>query len=226
MALFATLGQLAVQWATADRPFEGNIHSAVVTQCVEAIRNAKQVELYYRSGVSASGCPKLASARMQSAQNSLNLIEGNVAAILLVSNGQIADQRMIEEFALTISSTTKALQRPVDVAATMEVRSPQECETIFDYVENPGQARLQHGAIRLAEGGGLFALPIVYEAMRSTVGNNDSQTPSGFEQLDFGKVSGDIAANSRTALDEPMSFVTAEVAKMCNRALSYLPRVS
>ena len=42
---------------------------------------------------------------------------------------------------------------------------------IKDHVENPGQTPLQHGAIRLGAGGGLFALPIVYEAMRSTIGN-------------------------------------------------------
>jgi hypothetical protein len=43
---------------------------------------------------------------------------------------------------------------------------------IKDHVENPGQTPLQQGAIRLAAGGGLFALPIVYEAMRTTIGNN------------------------------------------------------
>jgi ABC-type spermidine/putrescine transport system permease subunit II len=43
---------------------------------------------------------------------------------------------------------------------------------IKDHVENPGQTPLQQGAIRLAAGGGLFALPIVYEAMQTTIGNN------------------------------------------------------
>ena len=42
---------------------------------------------------------------------------------------------------------------------------------IKDHVENPGQTKLQEGAIRLAAGGGLFALPIVYEAMRNTIGD-------------------------------------------------------
>lgn len=41
---------------------------------------------------------------------------------------------------------------------------------IKDHVENPGQTPLKDGAIRLAAGGGLFALPIVYEAMLTTVG--------------------------------------------------------
>lgn len=43
---------------------------------------------------------------------------------------------------------------------------------IKDHVENPGQTPLQQGAIRLAAGGGLFALPIVYEAMRTTIGDD------------------------------------------------------
>lgn len=43
---------------------------------------------------------------------------------------------------------------------------------IKDHVENPSQTPLKDGAIRLAAGGGLFALPIVYEAMFLTVGEN------------------------------------------------------
>ena len=47
---------------------------------------------------------------------------------------------------------------------------------IKDHVENPSQTPLKDGAIRLAAGGGLFALPIIYEAMINTVGNNGAQT--------------------------------------------------
>lgn len=43
---------------------------------------------------------------------------------------------------------------------------------IKDHVENPAQTPLKDGAIRLAAGGGLFALPIIYEAMLETVGSN------------------------------------------------------
>jgi hypothetical protein len=42
---------------------------------------------------------------------------------------------------------------------------------IKDHVENPSQTQLSHGAIRLAAGGALFALPIVYEAMQETIDN-------------------------------------------------------
>ncbi len=42
---------------------------------------------------------------------------------------------------------------------------------IKDHVENPTQTPLKDGAIRLAAGGGLFALPILFEAMFETVGS-------------------------------------------------------
>jgi len=40
---------------------------------------------------------------------------------------------------------------------------------IKDHVENPTQTPLKDGAIRLAAGGALFALPIVLEAMAETI---------------------------------------------------------
>lgn len=45
---------------------------------------------------------------------------------------------------------------------------------IKDHVENPTQTPLKDGAIRLAAGGALFALPIVYQAMLSTIQGGDS----------------------------------------------------
>ncbi len=47
---------------------------------------------------------------------------------------------------------------------------------IKDHVENPNNTPLKDGAIRLAAGGGLFALPIVYSAMWNTIGNNTDTT--------------------------------------------------
>ena len=43
---------------------------------------------------------------------------------------------------------------------------------IKDHVENPSNTPLKDGAIRLAAGGALFALPIIFEAMTNTAGNN------------------------------------------------------
>ncbi|MCB1532654.1 MAG: hypothetical protein KDJ35_07280 [Alphaproteobacteria bacterium] len=42
---------------------------------------------------------------------------------------------------------------------------------IKDHVENPSQTPMKDGAIRLATGGALFALPIVFEAMTQTIGD-------------------------------------------------------
>lgn len=42
---------------------------------------------------------------------------------------------------------------------------------VKDHVENPGQTPLKDGAIRMASGGALFALPIVYESMANTIGD-------------------------------------------------------
>lgn len=41
---------------------------------------------------------------------------------------------------------------------------------IKDHVENPAQTPLKDGAIKLLAGGALFALPMLIEAMTSTVG--------------------------------------------------------
>jgi glycerol uptake facilitator-like aquaporin len=45
---------------------------------------------------------------------------------------------------------------------------------VKDHVENPSQTALKDGAIRLAVGGGLFALPIITQAMQDLV--NDGTT--------------------------------------------------
>lgn len=49
---------------------------------------------------------------------------------------------------------------------------------IKDHVENPTQTPLKDGAIRLAAGGALFALPILFEAMLETVGSDGQATTS------------------------------------------------
>ena len=43
---------------------------------------------------------------------------------------------------------------------------------IKDHVENPSNTPLKDGAIRLCAGGALFALPIIFESMTNTSGNN------------------------------------------------------
>lgn len=56
---------------------------------------------------------------------------------------------------------------------------------IKDHVENPTQTPLQHGAIRLTAGGGLFALPIVYEAMSNTVGTGTTVSAAELSKVNF-----------------------------------------
>ena len=47
---------------------------------------------------------------------------------------------------------------------------------IKDHVENPTQTPMKDGAVRLAAGGALFALPIMFEAMSNTIGNTNVNT--------------------------------------------------
>lgn len=47
---------------------------------------------------------------------------------------------------------------------------------IKDHVENPGNTPLKDGAIRLAAGGALFALPIIYQASLETIGSKGKTT--------------------------------------------------
>lgn len=56
---------------------------------------------------------------------------------------------------------------------------------IKDHVENPGQTPLKDGAIRLTAGGGLFALPIVYEAMQNTIGDGTTVSAAELNKVQF-----------------------------------------
>ena len=56
---------------------------------------------------------------------------------------------------------------------------------IKDHVENPTNTPLKDGAIRLAAGGALFALPIVFESMLNTIGEGDTTTAAELNKVDF-----------------------------------------
>lgn len=56
---------------------------------------------------------------------------------------------------------------------------------IKDHVENPTQTPLKDGAIRLASGGALFALPILFEAMQSTIGEGNNVTAAEVNKIQF-----------------------------------------
>lgn len=56
---------------------------------------------------------------------------------------------------------------------------------IKDHVENPGQTPLKDGSIRLAAGGALFAIPIVSEAMTTTIGSGAAATTASLSPVSF-----------------------------------------
>ncbi len=59
---------------------------------------------------------------------------------------------------------------------------------IKDHVENPTQTPLKDGAIRLAAGGALFAIPIIMEAMYETIGSGAGASAAGLSAVSFGVV--------------------------------------
>ena len=55
-----------------------------------------------------------------------------------------------------------------------------------DHVENPTQTPLKDGAVRLAAGGALFGLPIVFESMLNTIGTTgNSVEPAQLSKVQF-----------------------------------------
>ena len=56
---------------------------------------------------------------------------------------------------------------------------------IKDHVEEPAKTPLKDGAIRLLAGGALFALPIIFEAMMSTVGEGNNDVQAKVKQIQW-----------------------------------------
>jgi len=56
---------------------------------------------------------------------------------------------------------------------------------IKDHVENPSNTPLKDGAIRLAAGGALFALPIIFEAMTNTSGSGNNASAANLYKAKF-----------------------------------------
>ncbi len=56
---------------------------------------------------------------------------------------------------------------------------------IKDHVENPRQIELKDGAIRLLAGGCLFALPIIYQSMFNTIGDDVSVDAARLAMVKF-----------------------------------------
>lgn len=57
---------------------------------------------------------------------------------------------------------------------------------IKDHVENPTQTPMKDGAVRLAAGGALFGLPIVFESMLNTIGSTSNFVePAQLNRVEF-----------------------------------------
>jgi hypothetical protein len=55
-----------------------------------------------------------------------------------------------------------------------------------DHVENPTQTPMKDGAVRLAAGGALFSLPIVFESMLNTIGTTtEFVEPARLRKVEF-----------------------------------------
>ncbi len=95
--------------------------------------------------------------------NNFNSIAGNLVA-------------SIASFPTLISAVSYLFGMLLMVLGVMKIK---------DHVENPTQEPLKNGAIRLAAGGGLFAIPILSEAALSTIGTGTAVSQSSLNAMSF-----------------------------------------
>ena len=115
------------------------------------------------AAVSASYATGIIASREAYAEGGFNDIAGNIVD-------------SISNFPTLISAVSYLFGMLLMVLGVMKIK---------DHVENPTQEPLKNGAIRLAAGGGLFALPILSEAALATVGEGTSVTQGELEALTF-----------------------------------------
>ncbi len=82
---------------------------------------------------------------------------------------------------------------------------------IKEHVENPTQVPLRTGVIRLFIGGTLFALPIVYEAVFQTVGNNPLSWDNGSIVNDVSGFFGNIGGGLGIDLNGILNSILASI---------------
>jgi len=56
---------------------------------------------------------------------------------------------------------------------------------VKDHVENPTQTPLKEGAIRLATGGALLSLPIIFESISNSIGDGAGATQATITDISF-----------------------------------------
>ena len=83
----------------------------------------------------------------------------------------------IEELPGLVTSVSYMIGMLMGVVGVMKIK---------DHVENPTQTPMKDGAIRLAAGGALFGLPIVFESMLNTIGTTGAGVePAKLRRVEF-----------------------------------------
>jgi hypothetical protein len=110
----------------------------------------KQTKLtYYKAGVAMTmGMMGLKTSDAMAQSTGFSEISDNVVT-------------SIANFPAVVSAASYLIGIALGVLGIMKVK---------DHVENPGQTPLKEGAIRLAAGGALLALPTVFDAMITSIG--------------------------------------------------------
>jgi hypothetical protein len=119
-------------------------------------------------------------------RKTLNISAGFTAGLLLSSSGT-AHANNFGNIAANITTSIANLPGLLTALAYMFgiLLGVLGILKIKDHVENPGQTHLKDGAIRLAAGGALFALPIIFEAMFNTVGTGANATAAQLNAVKF-----------------------------------------
>tara|TARA_R110002072_G_scaffold268814_1_gene427882 strand:+ start:898 stop:1284 length:387 start_codon:yes stop_codon:yes gene_type:complete len=118
---------------------------------------------YYKLGAAVT-TGLLVSQSAQAANNNFNSIASNINTSIASLPGLISALAYLFGVLLAVLGVMK----------------------IKDHVENPSQTPLKDGAIRLAAGGALFALPIILEAMTNTVGSGIGASTATLKGVSFG----------------------------------------
>lgn len=110
----------------------------------------KQLKIqYYKMGVAMTmGLMGFAPDAMATSTNNANDIAGNIVG-------------SISQLPALLSSLSYLGGITLGTLGVLKIK---------DHVENPSQTPLKEGAIRLATGGALLSLPIIFEAMSSAIG--------------------------------------------------------
>lgn len=116
-------------------------------------------KLYYKLGVSMTMGMLAFSGTAMAQEGGGETAGNNFSSIARNINDSIAD------FPGLLTSISYLLGILLGVLGVMKIK---------DHVENPTQTPMKEGAMRLAAGGALFALPIIFEAMSTTIGDGET----------------------------------------------------